>query len=292
MTPPSFHLGLTGFPLEHSLSPRLHGAALKACGLVGDYTLFPVPPGDRQALAALLDRLRAGSLDGLNVTIPHKQAVLPLLDELTPAARAIGAVNTVYRQSTRQGSRLIGDNTDAPGFRMDLSNFLSGLDGYGPSSPPSALVLGAGGAARAVVYALLEEGWRLFLASRRPSQAQELARDLSSLPHRLPVISPVLYSLLSTLDFSGLSLVVNTTPLGMSPAVDASPWPDGLPLPPRAAVYDLVYNPRETRLVQQARAASLPAIGGLGMLVEQAALAFERWTEQRVPREVLFEAVA
>jgi shikimate dehydrogenase len=296
MTSSTFHLGLTGFPLEHSLSPRLHAAALRACSLDGDYTLFPVAPGDRQGLSALLDRLRAGSpraggLDGLNVTIPHKQAVLPLLDELTSAAQAVGAVNTIYRE----GGRLAGDNTDAPGFRSDLSRFLEGFEENAPSSgspgEPSALVLGAGGAARAVVYALLSDGWSITLAARRLSQAHKLALDLSSHSHSRQIHCADLGSLFSALDFPLFSLIVNTTPVGMSPQVDASPWPDGLPFPPRAALYDLVYNPPQTCLVRQARAAGLRATGGLGMLVEQAALAFERWTGKRAPREAMVEAV-
>ena len=115
------HLGLIGHPLGHSLSPKIHTAALKACGLQGEYSLFPIAPEDMQGLKDLLTRVRGGEIHGLNVTIPHKQNVIPLLDELTPTAQAIGAVNTI---SMRNG-KLVGDNTDAPGFLADLQNFLT-----------------------------------------------------------------------------------------------------------------------------------------------------------------------
>ena len=105
-------LGLIGYPVGHSLSPTIQNAALKACGLEGDYSLFPIAPDDMQALNALLERVRSGELTGLNVTIPHKQNVIPFMDELTTTAQAIGAVNIIYMR----GDRLIGDNTDAPGF--------------------------------------------------------------------------------------------------------------------------------------------------------------------------------
>src|SRR5688572_18657556 len=162
-------LGLIGFPLGHSLSPKIHTAALKACELEGNYSLFPVQPNDMQGLKDLLLRVRAGELRGLNITIPHKQNVLPLLDELTPTAQAIGAVNTIYFRH----HKLIGDNTDAPGFLSDLKNHIT--TGTYRREAVNALVLGAGGSARAVVYALVNDGWSITLAARRVEQAQQLA---------------------------------------------------------------------------------------------------------------------
>jgi len=261
-------LGLTGFPLTHSLSPRIHQAALAHCALSGSYTLYPVEPQDTRALWALLARLRAGEIDGLNVTIPHKQAVLPLLDELTPAAQAIGAVNTVY---VREG-RLIGANTDAPGFLSDLKHFFN-QSNLQPGRDPQVLVLGAGGAARAVVYTLLKEGWQVLLAARRAEQALGLAQNLSGVGLPVKAIALTAQTLAPNLD--ELVLIVNATPLGMAPQVERCPWPDELAFPSRAAVYDLVYQPRETVLIRRARAAGLPAESGLGMLLEQAALSFE-----------------
>ena len=114
-------LGLLGYPLGHSLSPAIHGAALRSCGLDGSYSLFPIPPDDKQRLEDLLESVRQGEIAGLNVTIPHKQNVIPFLDELTPTAKAIGAVNTIYLRD----HQLIGENTDAPGFLADLKRFLT-----------------------------------------------------------------------------------------------------------------------------------------------------------------------
>jgi shikimate dehydrogenase len=275
-------LGLVGWPLGHSLSPRLHNAALAALNLPGEYRLYPVPPfPEGQAhLADLLDQVRKGALDGLNVTIPHKQNVLSLLDDLTPTAAAIGAANLIFMKA----GRLTGDNADAAGFLADLQH--NGL--ADPiSGSRTALVLGAGGSTRAVVYALIHAGWQVWIAARRIEQASALVASLQ-------ISGPALHVL--RLEAEALSgaygLIVNTTPLGMSPDVETCPWPAGLPFPPGAGVYDLVYNPFETTLVRQARAAGLHAANGLGMLVNQAAIAFETWTGQPAPLDAMWAAVA
>jgi shikimate dehydrogenase len=285
-------LGLVGYPLGHSLSPKIHGAALKACDLEGDYSLFPIAPEEKAALAELLSRVRSGEITGLNVTIPHKQNVIQFIDELTPTARSIGAVNTIYMRD----DKLIGDNTDAVGFFRDLNRFLN-MERDGLSARlgmPSqiqertsvfqnALILGAGGSARAVVHALSDAGWDLTLYARRIEQAQELARSFDG--ESLLIASDLL-----NLELSNISLIVNTTPVGMDPNSDRSPWPVGLAFP-NGVIYDLVYNPRETRLVKDAHARGLKATTGLGMLIEQAALAFELWTGCNPPRDVLFKSV-
>jgi shikimate dehydrogenase len=271
---------LLGYPLGHSLSPRLHEAALAAAGLQGEYRRYPVPPipqGER-LLHKYMMAMRSGRLSGLNVTIPHKQSVLAMVDELTATAAAIQAVNTLFLHH----DRLVGENTDAPGFLADLDSWLA-------LTPGLALVLGAGGSARAVVSALTGRGWQVRLAARRLAQADQLIQDLRLPPHTARAIG--LVDLPSILP-AAPSLVVNTTPLGMSPAVSESPWPTELPFPPGAAIYDLVYNPAETRLIQRARRLGLPARSGLGMLIEQAALAFERWTGQPASRPAMRQAVA
>jgi shikimate dehydrogenase len=268
----TFKLGLIGYPLSHSLSPRIHTAALQSCGLEGDYSLFPIPPNDRPGLKDLLSRLRSGEFHGLNVTIPHKQNVIPFLDILTPTAGSIGAVNTIYVRN----AKLIGDNTDAPGFLADLKLL---IDSSAFNFQPSALVLGAGGSARAVVYALLNDGWNVILAARRMEQANELAKQFEAIK--------IIEFNLQTFRLSNFQLIVNTTPLGMSPNIDQSPWPEDLSFPKDAAIYDLVYNPGETKLVRDARLQRLQATTGLGMLLEQAALAFEIWTSCNLSREVL-----
>lgn len=291
-----FTLGLTGFPLSHSLSPKLHNAALTAAGLDGSYSLFPVDPARPEALAALLERVRSGEIDGLNVTIPHKQAVIPLLDELSETAQAIGAVNTIYMSN----DRLIGDNTDAAGFWADLSPHLTppkfqraefrgginlplphfrvskigGRASHDFAKAGRGLVLGAGGSARAVVFALKAHGWDFSVAARRIGQAKALVTEFGLQS------TQSLNSLLSNFD-----LLVNTTPLGMIPNTETCAWEQEFP--PGVFVYDLVYNPPETLLIKRARAAGLQASNGLGMLIEQAALAFELWTGHKADRTAM-----
>jgi shikimate dehydrogenase len=269
-----FQLGLTGYPIGHSLSPKIHTAALKACGLQGDYSLFPIHPDDKQGLKDLLARISSGEVTGLNVTIPHKQNVIEFVDELTPTAKAIGAVNTIY---SKEG-KLVGDNTDASGFLSDLKTFL----GDSPLNF-SALVLGAGGSARAVVYALLNDGWTVTIAARRIEQAQELAAQFKT--------ANAAGLNFQTFNFSTFNLIINTTPLGMSPNIDQSPLSEKAAFSPGTMIYDLVYNPRETKFVKDARAQGLSATTGLGMLINQAALAFELWTGHTPPRETLYQAV-
>lgn len=296
MTEVSYALGLIGYPLEYSLSPALHRAALRATGLEGEYRCYPVPPlpeGEGQ-LRDLLGRVRRGELHGLNVTIPHKGSILAWLDELSPLAAAIGAVNTVLRR----GERLVGDNTDAAGFLADLRR-LGWVDQEGlpvdRSAPAQALVLGAGGAARAVTYALAKAGWAVAIAARRPEQAANLAAELERSLVGGMITRPVIYPLLPVATVLAEAplpyLIVNATPLGMPPDLSASPWPAGLPFPDGACVYDLVYHPAETTLVARARRAGLRAAGGLGMLVEQAALSFAAWTGREAPVEAMRRAV-
>ena len=285
--PDIYSLGLLGYPLGHSLSPQIHAAALRACGRRGEYLLFPVKA--EKDIPELISKVRDGSLQGLNVTIPYKRLVIEFMDEITTTARSIGAVNTI----SRQGEKLVGENTDAGGFLADL-NRLNWFHGSGVQR--RALILGAGGSARAIAYAMVQQGWQVTITARRPAQAEQLAQsladthpgddgdkqidclhwDLEALAHIAPAVS----------------LIVNTTPLGMTPQENVNPWPAGLPLPLTAAVYDLVYNPAETRLTRAASARGLQAASGIGMLVEQAALSFEIWTGLPAPRIEMHAAVA
>ena len=264
-------LALLGYPLSHSVSPAMQNAALAHAGLTEwRYDAWPVEP---EQLAQTVARLRGDDYAGANVTVPHKKAVMAGLDGLTPVADAIGAVNTLLKKD----GRLIGHNTDAAGFLADLYTHEVRL------ARRKVLVLGAGGAARAVVAACAGVGAAVRLVARQRVLAQAFE----------PLAPVVVYdwSPLGFLEASdGVTLIVNTTPLGMSPHVAASPWPDSVPLPPDAFVYDLVYNPPETRLIQQARAAGLRAATGLGMLIEQGALAFELWTGQAAPRALMRKA--
>ncbi|MBK9925403.1 MAG: shikimate dehydrogenase [Anaerolineales bacterium] len=281
----TFKLGLIGYPLGHSLSPKIHTAALKACGLNGDYSLFPIHPDDKQGLKDLLDRVRSGEIHGLNVTIPHKQNVIEFMDELTSTSQAIGAVNTIYLRD----SKLIGDNTDAPGFLSDLKK---NFDFSSIIHHPSVLVLGAGGSARAVVYALLNDNWNVTIAARRTEQAHDLAQSFTDHQLHIKNLTDLQPSTLRQAQDSAFDLIVNTTPLGMAPNVDQSPLPESLSLSLNTFIYDLVYNPRETKLVRDARSQGLQATTGLGMLIEQAALAFETWTGVNADRIAMQMAVA
>jgi shikimate dehydrogenase len=182
----------------------------------------------------------------------------------------VGAVNTLFFQE----GKLVGENTDVPGFTADLQRFLTAL----PVKDAHALVLGAGGSARAVVCALGGAGWQVRVAAHRLEQCQEVVGRFSELGYAVQAVSLSLPNLGETLAENPIQLVVNTTPLGMGRLADASPWIDGLAFPQNCLVYDLVYNPAETVLMRQARAAGLRAANGWGMLLEQAALSFACWT--------------
>ncbi|MBI1801163.1 MAG: shikimate dehydrogenase [Chloroflexi bacterium] len=263
-----YQLGLIGYPAAHSLSPPMHRAALQALGLDGDYTALAVQP---ECLSATVRELPARDYRGINVTIPHKQAVIPLLDGLSASARAIGAVNTIVVEH----GRLIGHNTDAVGFGCALARV-----GYEPRGQ-AALVLGAGGAARAVVYALTQAGAHVTVWNRTRERAEQLARDFGA---------TAATRLLPLARCGQFSLIVNTTPVGMAPDEG------GLPLPMQGrgfgaqVVYDLVYRPRETALLREARAVGAMPIGGLEMLVYQGAEAFRLWTGRDAPVEVMRDA--
>jgi shikimate dehydrogenase len=281
--PRFYHLGLIGWPVAHSLSPQLHEAALRAEGLAGEYCLYPVPPPPEglRAMEALAQKLRAGELAGLNVTIPHKRNIMDFLDVCSTLACAVGAVNTLFMED----GRLTGDNTDVQGFWDDLNRWAGSAGRHLPAAG-TALVLGAGGAARAAVYALRMHGWNVVLAARRQEAAEALAADMLA-----ALASPAALQV-AALDAAGLggvpaAVVVNASSAGMEPKVHESPWPAGLAWPAGVVVYDMVYKPRLTALVRQARAAGVPATHGLGMLVEQGALSFERWTGRPAPRAAM-----
>jgi len=286
------HLGLVGYPLGHSLSPALHQAALRSLGLRGSYRLYPVFPLPEgwPSLEGLLKRVRSCELDGLNVTIPHKLAVIPFLDRLSPAARSIGAVNTIVLR----GSVLTGENTDAAGFMVDFSHHLAlaGISDRGKTSGLRAMVLGSGGAARAVTYALLQAGWQVVILARNPRQGQVLMQDLSarSTDDRLALLPYNWQGISDGLAAQPLNAIVNATPLGMVPHVDQSPWPAVIPFPPGALVYDLVYNPSVTQFTRSASQAGLHACTGIGMLVEQAVLSFQAWTGLVPDRQAMLQA--
>ncbi|MDA0873675.1 MAG: shikimate dehydrogenase [Bacteroidetes bacterium] len=265
--PPSRSCFLIGHPVGHSLSPLIHRAAYAALGLDWHYGLMDVLEPDLPAVLAGVDGQR---IVGANVTIPYKERVFRLLDDCTETARAVGAVNTVF---VRNGRRT-GHNTDVEGF-------LSPLRERGATDPRPALIIGAGGAARAVAHALTGVlGWKdVTVAARNEATARAL-HGVGFTP----------WDERSSAAF-GADLIINTTPIGMHPHEDASPLPADQPFRVEQTVYDLVYAPAETRLLQSASAAGASVIGGLPMLIGQAAAAFRIWTGQEMPLEAVRAAL-
>lgn len=269
-------VALIGYPLGHTISPAMHNAAFRHLGLDYDYVPLEVAPED---LAKAIDGLRALHFAGFNVTVPFKEKVMPYLDDITKLAQKIGAVNCVQNQE----GKLVGFNTDAPGFLESLRED-AGFDPKGKD----CLVLGAGGAGKAVAAMLAEaQAKTIFIYDVLEEKARELAEYLSdnfdSSIHALPLVS-IPASLPKT------QLLVNSSPIGMHPQIDRSPLPEDIKLHRKLTVYDLVYNPNETKLLKQAKAAGAKAVSGLGMLVRQGALAFTVFTGKSAPLEVMFEA--
>jgi shikimate dehydrogenase len=267
------HIYLLGYPLGHSISPAMQNATLRACGL-DDWRYEKMAlPADR--LPAMVAALRADDCAGANVTIPHKQAIISQLDGLSDMARAIGAVNTIIK---REG-RLIGENTDAPGFMQALQAH------HVEPRDARVYLFGAGGAAAAVGYALAGAGARqIVIVNRTPAHAQELAERLQSLFPQLGLMINHWESL------NRANLIVNASALGMAPAEMNSPLPRNRALPRGAVVFDLVYNPPATQFLEDARSMGAQCIGGLDMLVYQGARAFELWTGQQAPLSVMHAA--
>jgi len=269
--------GLIGDPVTHSRSPQLHNAAFAKLGIHARYELWPTSALD---LAARVESLRAPHVLGANVTLPHKIAVLPLLDRLDPLAELIGAVNTIIREA--DGS-LTGANTDAPAFLASLRED----GGYDPAGQ-TIIILGASGAARAAVMALAgAKVARLVIANRTLQRAEELLGDLLAATDA----DPLLFALAP--NDAGLpellaeaSLIVNATSLGWHG--DQSPLPAGL-IPPGALVFDMIYRP--TQLLRDAAARGARTLDGAGMLARQAALAFEHWTGQSAPLDIMRAAL-
>ena len=262
-------VGVFGWPVRHSLSPPMHQAAFDALGLDWVYVPFAVTP---ERLATAVRALPALGMAGTNLTIPHKEAALALVDEIDPEARAIGAVNTI---TVLEDGRLHGMNTDADGFLESLR-----MDGGFDPAGQSVALVGTGGAGRAMAFALARGGVSVLrLINRTVEKAERLKADLRAYgaPCSIEVVqrdSAEERDVLRRTD-----LLVNATSLGLRPG-DALPADPAL-LPPAAAVYDAVYRPLETPLLLAAKARGLRTIPGLGMLARQGARSFERWTGRR-----------
>jgi shikimate dehydrogenase len=277
---PGSLVALLGRPVAHSLSPLMHNTAFRAQDVSHVYVAFEVAP---QALGEAVAGLRALGLAGANVTVPHKEAVVEHLDALTERAEAVGAVNTLF---WKKNGALTGDNTDAAGFLAPLEPRADRLRGR------NALIFGAGGAARAATYALLTSGFalrRLTLAARTPSRAERLAADLAPFDEKGALA--VVPEGEAGEAVRSAHLLVNATPLGMEPDPEGTPWSDASDFSGGQLAYDLVYAPRETRFLHEAERQGATPIGGLEMLVGQAAASYRRWTGRDMPTGAVRQAL-
>lgn len=246
-----------GWPVKHSRSPKIHGYWLEQLGLAGTYSYIEVPP---ENLAATVAELRSQGFAGANITVPHKEDIFALCDTVTPQAQAVGAVNTIWLEN----STLHGDNTDIYGFTQNLTDFAPQWQ-----TGKTALVLGAGGAARAILHALVTQGYsKIFLVNRGLERAETLA---ALWPHHVEALTwEVGLSRLPEAD-----LLVNTTSLGMSGQPPLKFALTGAN--PSLIVNDIVYVPLQTDLLKDGRSRGLTAVDGLGMLLHQAVPGFYHW---------------
>jgi shikimate dehydrogenase len=263
---------LIGDPIEHTMSPAMHNAAFQKLGL--DYIYLPFRVKPEQLLTAVTG-LKALNVRGFNVTIPHKVAVISLLDSLDPLVKLICAANTVVNDN----GKLKGYNTDAEGFLRALTEY-----SFKPKGK-NIIVLGAGGAARAISYILAQGDANLTILNRQ--QELDWAKDIARLirnKFKKEVVVLELGQINKVL--SGVDLLVNATSVGMAPKANDSPVPAGL-LSKIPLVFDIVYNPIKTKLLKEAAAAGAKTISGVDMLVWQGALAFEKWTGRKAPIDLM-----
>lgn len=269
-------LCVIGHPIEHSMSPIMHNAALKDLSLDYVYIAFNIPPND---LKKAVLGFKMFSIKGINVTIPYKENIIPYLDEIDPLAEKIGAVNTIKNE----GKYLIGKNTDASGAKKAL------LDAGCEITGKKALILGAGGAARAVSFAISEDLDVVYIANRTEKRAIKLAKDLTNKTTIKAVGKNLSINTLKNL-VNDVDILINTTPLGMYPNIEESPISEEM-LHNNLFVFDIVYNPLETRLLKEARKIGCKTLGGLDMFVNQGALAFEWWTGKKPNLNLMKEKV-
>jgi shikimate dehydrogenase len=267
--------GVIGDPIEHSLSPIMHNAAFEAVGLDYVFLAFKVKPA---CVADAVDGMRALNIRGMNVTMPHKKTVMANLDRIDLSAQIINSVNTILNKE----NLLFGFNTDGAGAVKALKE--NGVELKGRK----VLLLGAGGAARAIAYAVSKEADELAILNRTLKPAQEIARLLEKSANK-----KIVYGTLSAADIElnlqDSDILINATSVGMKPKPDDSPVPTKL-LRRNLAVMDIVYNPLETKLAREAKAAGGKVVSGVEMLIYQGAASFEIWTGKSAPVEVMRKA--
>jgi len=259
--------GIFGYPVEHTLSPAMHNAAFKALGLDYCYVPFQVTP---EHLRDAVKAIRALNLCGVNVTVPHKEKVLPLLDEIHEEASFIGAVNTIVN---RQG-KLTGYNTDGKGFIKVLAESRISL------ADKNILIIGAGGASRALSYYLCQESKTVQIYNRTRKRAHKLVKDLTRLCSNVSLCDNIFY-------IKDFHMIINATPVGLNNE-DPSPLDISL-LKKNQIICDLIY--KKTRLLKEAFRKGCKVIDGSGMLLWQGMLAFELWTGKKPPAEVMRNAL-
>jgi shikimate dehydrogenase len=269
---------LIGHPVAHSLSGAMHQAAFDAAGIAATYELWDRAPLD---LADAIAELRSDDFLGANVTIPHKEKTAALVDRLTEEAHATGAVNTI----TREGRRLVGHNTDVPGFRVALETLVGKQ-----RMPRQAVVLGSGGGARAVVHGLVAEGFqRIVVFNRHLHRAEALVRFFGKSAAHMELRAMPWHESIIEAELAKAKVLVNATSVGLHG--DESPFPGEL-LSPDLLVMDLIYNPPRSRLLRDAVAAGCAVLSGEVMLLHQGAAAFTLWTGLAAPVELMHEKLA
>ena len=270
--------GIIGDPIGHTMSPLMHNAAFEKMGVDYLYVPFRVK---KEELGKAIEGMRALNIRGLNVTTPHKVAIIPFLDKLDRLAERIGAVNTIVNDD----GVLTGYNTDATGFLQAL------LEGGIEPAEKKVVILGAGGASRAISFTIAERGAHLVILNRllELDWAEELAGQISqAFKKEVKALELNEENLVAMLE--GTDVLINATSVGMYPSIDETPVTANL-LSPDLVVFDIVYNPVKTRLLKEAEAAGAKTISGLDMFIWQGALAFEKWTGLKAPVELMREEV-
>jgi shikimate dehydrogenase len=267
--------GVIGDPIEHTLSPVMHNAAFEALKLDCAFLAFKVKPAE---VGNAIIGMRGLNIQGLNVTMPHKEAVIKHLDEIDPTARFLNATNTIQNKN----GKLLGFNTDGVGALKALrANQIEPKD-------KKILLLGAGGAARAIAYSLSKEVGELVILNRTPKPAEELANLLKQVSNKKITVGVLSSETIET-NLADTNVLINATSIGMKPNADQTPikaeW-----LRRNLAVMDIVYNPVETKLVKNAKAAKASVVSGVEMLIYQGAASFEIWTSCKAPVEVMRKA--
>lgn len=263
---------LIGDPVEQSLSPAMHNAAFRALRLNCVYVAFRIP---KTLLTDAIAGVRAMGIRGFNVTTPHKVAIANLLDELDESASLVGAVNTVKNDR----GKLVGYNTDGEGAIRALEEKIDSLEGL------NVVLLGAGGAARAIAFSLVKAGTRISIANRTPSKARALASAIDQkLGKSVELVSLNPAELARAL--KGADVLINATTVGMRSSIDQTLVTADM-MHRELVVNDIVYEPLQTRLLREAKKAGAKTVNGLGMLIHQGALAFEIWMSKRAPIKVM-----